>query len=168
MKFRSGRVARRAALTVLLCLVPFTTTACFGSFWLTRRVYRFNQTVSPDKWIQWIVFLGLAFIPVYLFAGAIDVIFGNSVEFWTGKNPIAANETRTFEGPNGAVMHARHVPGGVHLELIDPAGATHELTILREAAGAAAYDADGILLGRVIDVAGHPQLISAAHPPRSN
>jgi len=162
MKFFS-RARHMAAATVLLVLIPFSTTACFGTFQLTRKVYHFNQTISPDKWIQWFAFLGMTFFPVYAFAGAIDVVFANSVEFWTGRNPITAGETRTFEGPNGEVMHASHIPGGVHLQLLDANGAEHELTILREAAGAAAYDADGVLLGRVIDVAGEPQLITAAH-----
>jgi hypothetical protein len=72
------------AIALLAGFVPLTS-ACFGSFNLTRKLIGFNRSVSPNKWIQWFVFLGLNIIPVYPFASLGDVFFANSVEFWTGR-----------------------------------------------------------------------------------
>lgn len=64
------------------------SSACIGSFHLTRKVYAFNKGVSPDKWVQELVFLAFAVVPVYSIAAGLDAIIINSIEFWTGNNPV--------------------------------------------------------------------------------
>ena len=83
---------RRAA--VLALLASTLTSACFGSFNLTRKVWTFNKTVSSDKFVQELVFLGFAILPVYDIAGAIDALVANTIEFWTGQNPISMSSTK--------------------------------------------------------------------------
>jgi hypothetical protein len=140
---------RTVAVLVLAAFVPMTS-ACFGSFQLTRKVYRFNKSVSQDKWIRWLVFLAASIIPVYAFSAFVDVVFGNSVEFWTGSNPIARIEPQTVVGPGGEVATLVPVPGGAELTVHETSGAVHRMTLLREAPGViAAYDADGVLVRRL-------------------
>src|ERR1051325_10449586 len=79
---------RRTAVLALTGAVLAGTSGCFGSFNLTRKLYTFNKTVSKDKFIQELAFLGMTIVPVYQLVGAVDVLFANTVEFWTGKNPI--------------------------------------------------------------------------------
>jgi hypothetical protein len=81
-------------------------TGCFGSFGLTRRIYGFNEQVSPDKWVRWVVFLAFSFIPVYGFGVLADAIVLNSVEFWTGQNPInqASNDVAPSSAPRRVVQ----------------------------------------------------------------
>lgn len=84
---------RRAAVLTLTAGALVGTSGCFGSFNLTRKVYGFNKTVSKDKFVQELVFLGLNVVPVYGIASFIDAIVANTIEFWTGKNPVEMSST---------------------------------------------------------------------------
>ena len=82
MRQRMRQVAVMTALAVV-------ASGCFGPFNLTRRVYRWNDTVSDDKWVKEGAFLLTgAFLPFYTFAVLGDAVVFNSVEFWGKKNPV--------------------------------------------------------------------------------
>ncbi len=91
---RKGWLSKLAVSLTLVAFV-FTTSGCFGGFNLTRKVWTFNKNVSPNKWVQELVFLVLVIVPVYGFASLIDAIFINSVEFWTGENPVTVEKEPT-------------------------------------------------------------------------
>jgi len=57
---------------------------------MTNTVYDWNT--SMDKWISELVFLVLVVIPVYGITLFIDAVILNSIEFWTGSNPMSMNE----------------------------------------------------------------------------
>ncbi len=84
---------RRAVVLMLATAAVLGTSACFGSFNLTRKLYGFNKDVSKDKFVRELVFLGLNIVPVYGVAGFIDAVVANTVEFWTGENPITMGST---------------------------------------------------------------------------
>lgn len=65
-------------------------SSCLGSFRLTNKCYTWNKSIG-DKWINELVFIGLNIIPVYDICVLADAIVFNSIEFWTGNNPIAKN-----------------------------------------------------------------------------
>jgi hypothetical protein len=148
--FKTTSWRRTVAALILLAFVPLAS-ACFGSFQLTRKIYRFNKDVSPEKWVRWLVFLATNVVPVYGFSVLFDAIFANSVEFWTGSNPMTgAIEPQTVIGPNGELATLLPVAGGARLTLVEGSGAVHHMTLLREAPGVvAAYDADGLLVSRL-------------------
>jgi hypothetical protein len=73
---------------------------CYGSFTLTKKVYDWNGEASDNKFVVWLVFLGLNVIPVYGIAVAVDALIMNSVEFWTGENP-AGIATRVEKNADG-------------------------------------------------------------------
>ncbi len=90
---------RRTAVLAVATLGLLSSSACFGSFNLTRKVWTFNKNVSPDKFVQELVFLAFAAIPVYSIAGLLDAVIINSIEFWTGENPVSvAKSTTTPDG----------------------------------------------------------------------
>jgi hypothetical protein len=80
---------RRAVVFTLSAAAVLGTSGCFGSFNLTRKLYGFNKDVSKEKFVRELVFLGLNIVPIYGVAGFIDVVVANTVEFWTGENPIS-------------------------------------------------------------------------------
>lgn len=84
---------RRAAVLTMTALALVGSSACFGSFNLTRKLWSWNKGVSTEKFVRELVFLGLNIVPVYQVAGFIDVIVINSIEFWTGKNPVDMSST---------------------------------------------------------------------------
>lgn len=91
---RNGLI-RRLSVGAALVAFLFSSSGCFGGFNLTRNVWQFNRNVSDNKWIQELVFLGLVIVPVYAIASVIDAIFLNSIEFWTGDNPVSVSTSPT-------------------------------------------------------------------------
>lgn len=87
---------------VILSLAVASTlllSSCLGSFRLTNKCYTWNKSIG-DKWINELVFIGLNIIPVYDICVLADAIVFNSIEFWTGNNPIAKN-TEIIDTDNG-------------------------------------------------------------------
>lgn len=90
MKNAFNRGIRRRVLAAVLALSIFEA-GCFGSFKLTQAIWKFNRGISHDKWIQWVLFLPLAIFQVYAIGALADVLVLNSIEFWTGRNPVTAD-----------------------------------------------------------------------------
>ena len=86
-------------------------SGCYGSFELVKKVYAWNGSFE-SKFAKEAVFLGLNIIPVYGIASFVDGLIFNSVEFWTGNNPMAlkAGENNIrFNGKNvRLVMNEDH------------------------------------------------------------
>jgi hypothetical protein len=161
--FRARRLRTVVATAVLAGFLPLTTAGCFGQFQVTRKIYAFNKEVSPDKWVRWLTFVVLNFIPVYGFGVLVDAVIANSIEFWTGKNPVVADAgtEKIVLGPSGEVAHVSFVaPGRADLELIDSVGRVTALELVAEGDTVAAYDRDGRLLMRVGDRRGQPAVLA--------
>ena len=67
---------------------------CIGSFSLTNKLYSWNQKATSDKYINTGIMWVLLIVPVYHFSMFVDFVILNTIEFWTGKNPME------FTGPN--------------------------------------------------------------------
>ena len=83
---------------------------CYGPFLLTKKVHAWNGQVSDNKWIVEVVFLVCAWLPVYGIATLADAVIFNSVEFWTGNNPMAsanAGSTRRIVRGNTEMVLSR-------------------------------------------------------------
>lgn len=72
---------------VALVLIGFVTTGCTGSFMLTKKIYNWHRSLG-DKWADEFGFLVCALLPIYGFGTLADAIVFNSIEFWTGDNPV--------------------------------------------------------------------------------
>lgn len=77
-------------------------SSCLGSFRLTNKCYTWNKSIG-DKWINELVFIGLNIIPVYDICILADAVIFNSIEFWTGNNPVAKN-TEVIDTDNGQYL----------------------------------------------------------------
>ncbi|MCX7990907.1 MAG: DUF3332 domain-containing protein [Proteobacteria bacterium] len=84
---------RFIAFLLLICLT--NVYGCFGKFNLTRKVYDINSKVS-DKFLRSAVTWAFIIIPVYGISALLDFVLFNTIEFWTGKNPIAEKEKEFF------------------------------------------------------------------------
>jgi hypothetical protein len=78
-------------LVVFFMIAVFSTVSvgCTGTFKVTKELYKFHR--KQDKWVDEILFLGFAVFQVYSITLLGDAIIFNSIEFWTGKNPITSN-----------------------------------------------------------------------------
>lgn len=139
---------RSIAIVAMVSLSPLVS-GCFGTFKLTQNLWHFNDGVSPNKFVKWLVFLGLAIVPVYDIAVLADVLVLNSIEFWSGKNPISQNEvredTRVVEGKT---VHTVLSADRMLIEVSEPGAAAPRVVEIRYGeSGATARDGDGALLG---------------------
>ena len=67
--------------------IMILSVGCTGPFALTKKVHEW-QTSPDEKWVDEAMFLGCVILPVYGIASFADAVVLNSVEFWTGENPI--------------------------------------------------------------------------------
>ncbi len=84
---------RFVAMFLSMCILALT--GCYGKFNLTRKVYEINGSVK-DKFLRSAVTWAFIIIPVYGIAALLDFIVFNTVEFWTGSNPMAEGEKEFF------------------------------------------------------------------------
>lgn len=95
---------KRSKLT-LVAACAFSVTilfsSCVGSFGLFNRLSSWNQTVG-NKFVNELVFLALNIVPVYPVAYLADALVLNSIEFWSGSNPMAnVGDVKKVKGENG-------------------------------------------------------------------
>jgi hypothetical protein len=81
-------------LMIALVLLSFASVGCTGSFMLTKKVYNWHRGLG-DKWADEFGFLVCALLPVYGISTLADAIVFNSVEFWTGNNPVSTAQAGT-------------------------------------------------------------------------
>lgn len=70
-----------------LTLVP-VLTGCLGNMGLTGKVKEFNLEATEHRWGREGIFLGFQVFYVYRVCALLDLLVFNSIEFWSGENPI--------------------------------------------------------------------------------
>ena len=94
-------------LKSIVCALLLTgmLAGCYGSFNLTRKVWKWNGGVG-DKCVNELVFLVCNIVPVYGAAGFIDVVVLNSIEFWGGNNPMNSENMQpaNVKGDDGTTV----------------------------------------------------------------
>ena len=97
----------KATKMTILCAVlggSLMCSSCIGSFGLWNKLREWNQSLG-NKFVNEIVFLAFHIIPVYEVAYFADIIVLNSIEFWSGSNPLAdVGATKTVKGENGEYL----------------------------------------------------------------
>lgn len=96
---------RKKHLTVALVLAVagcFTFTSCIGQFALTNKVLSWNNSVG-NKFVNELVFIAFWILPVYEVTSIADLLVLNSIEFWSGSNPIACG-TKAIDTENGRYL----------------------------------------------------------------
>lgn len=82
------RCLKIVAVSLALVFSVTTVSSCYGKFLLTRKLYTWNGTVG-NKFVNSLVMWVLIIIPVYGIVNFVDLVILNTVEFWTGNNPMA-------------------------------------------------------------------------------
>jgi hypothetical protein len=149
---------RTIALIGSLAVVSVTASACIGRMAVTREVSKFNLSVTDEKWGRELTFFVLHVIPVYPLAYMADIWIVNSLEFWTGENPVSgedrlarAGERRIERGADGSLAAATvREDGSLDLELYASDGSAHVVNLARARCGdVVASSPDGRELGRM-------------------
>ena len=130
-------------------------SGCYGPFNLTRRLYQWNGQVGT-KWEREFMFILLAWAPVYGLAVLGDTIAFNSMEFWTGNNPVdppamkseLPKTKRLVRGNDEALLRYATTPAGSQLliEQFQSGRPASSLRIEQQDGMTVGYDADGRML----------------------
>ena len=64
------------------------STGCLGTGALGNKVREFNLEVVENRYGREAIFFGLQVIWIYRICAVLDLFVFNSIEFWSGKNPI--------------------------------------------------------------------------------
>jgi len=157
---------RASRLLAVLCvaLLSVQVSGCFGQFALTRAMWQFNKNISPNKFLQWAVFLVMVIVPVYGIGTLVDALVINSIEFWTGSNPVASadspdSHTRVVRlSPDETLRLTRDEAAGVMKVEVERAGQApvvryfellDEGMVVRDEGGALLIQATGQVDGSV-------------------
>lgn len=74
-------------LAFSIVFITTIQTSCIGSFNLTKAYWDWCNGIG-NKWVNWLVYLVTAWL-VQGIAIFIDALILNSIEFWSGSNPMA-------------------------------------------------------------------------------
>lgn len=94
---------------VLLLASSMMFTSCIGSFSLTNKVLSWNKQVG-SKFVNELVFFALWIVPVYELSAMADFLVINSIEFWSGSNPVTAS-TQIIDGKDSKYLIERSKDG---------------------------------------------------------
>ena len=76
-------------------------SSCIGSFALHGKLLNWNRNIST-KFVNELVFLACNVVPVYGICYLADALVINSIEFWSGSNPMAnVGDVKKVKGENG-------------------------------------------------------------------
>lgn len=85
---------------LLAAVASLSLQSCIGSFALTNKVLTWNQQCG-SKFVNELVFFAFWVIPVYEVTSLADIVVLNSIEFWSGNNPVEEASVKTIETEQG-------------------------------------------------------------------
>ncbi len=96
---------KRTYLTVAVAITLAASlglSSCIGSFALTNKLLSWNNTIG-NKFVNELVFVAFCILPVYEVSAVADLLVINSIEFWSGSNPVACG-TKVIDGNDGRYL----------------------------------------------------------------
>ena len=96
---------KKTYLTTAIVLALASSTlfsSCIGKFALTNKVLAWNKQIG-NKFVNALVFVGFHILPVYELSFLADVLVINSIEFWSGDNPVTAS-TKVIDGKDAKYL----------------------------------------------------------------
>ena len=130
-------------ISVLMVGCILFSVSCTGPFKLTKRVHKW-QTSFENKWVDEVAFLGCVILPVYSLSTLGDAIIFNSIEFWTGDNPMDES-TVQLEEDGKTVEMALQDDGSIRVS-----DGQKVFSLERTSNGVTATDADGDVIYRAV------------------
>ena len=83
----------------------FLCSSCIGSFSLFNKYEKWQCNMTSNKYVNGIV--GCLFV---------DAVVLNTIEFWTGSNPMAINKVQTVKGQDGRYYAVKTLKNGYEVK----------------------------------------------------
>lgn len=102
-------------VAVLALAGSITFSSCIGSFGLLNKFCQWEMNATGNHFVNGI--LGIILLPVAGICSTVDVIVLNTIEFWTGENPIASNvgKTQNIMGSDGIMYAVKTLKNGYEI-----------------------------------------------------
>lgn len=112
---QNNNIMKKKSLISLCCmgLSVAVLGSCVGSFSLFNKFASWNKRATGCKFLNELLFIVLS--PVYVVCGVADVLVLNTIEFWSGSNPISAKEigkTKNVLAKNGEMFSVKTLENG--------------------------------------------------------
>lgn len=101
------------AYVAMASLVLFSS--CLGSFGLFNKISTWNRSATKSKFLNEVIFILIS--PVYVLSGVADALLFNTIEFWSGSNPVASNigKTKNVMGEDGRMYAVKTLKDGYEI-----------------------------------------------------
>lgn len=121
------------------------STGCMGSFSLTKKIYHWNERASGERWVNEIIFIVGLIFPVYSLSLLADGVIFNSIQWWTGSNPVAdAGKQQRVYGADGSVaVMTMQEDGSIAVKANSVDGNMAMFTLVRQGDTVVALGRDG-------------------------
>jgi len=127
------RVFISLLMACTLTVSTLSTIGCIGKFAAFNGLREWNSKFTKNKFVNWLVFIVLWAIPVYEILMLADGLVINSIEFWTGSNPVALGDTYHETDANGNTVTAvKMEDGSLYMRLDASTGESQELVLQRD------------------------------------
>ena len=134
----------KKGFVTLLCAGMIVLSGCYGKNACFNKLHDWNGTLG-DKWINSIVHFILFWLPVYgICLFLVDGLVLNTIEFWTGSNPLASGDSYFEKDAQGNTIAAvKNEDGSMSVELTTAKGEKANLTLQRDDNVVRALDNEG-------------------------
>ena len=107
-------------LFAFVCIAAITLNSCIGSFGLFNKVLSWNKTATNNKFLNELIFILIS--PAYAVCSLADVLVLNTIEFWSGSNPLAqkVGTVQEVTGKDGLIYAVKTLRNGY--EVTSPNG----------------------------------------------
>lgn len=139
----------KKGIVTLLVAGMIVLSGCYGKNALFNKVHDFAGSFG-NKWMNSIVNFACWVIPVYeISLWLIDGLVLNTVEFWTGSNPLASGDSYYEQDAQGNTVAAvKNTDGSLSVEITTAKGEKANLTLQRDENVIRALDAEGNLVAQ--------------------
>ena len=139
----------KKGIITLLCAGMVVLTGCYGKNACFEKLHQWNGTLG-NKWLNSIVHFILNIFGVYwICLGLVDGLVLNTVEFWTGSNPLAAGDSYFEQDAQGnSIAAVKNADGTMSVELTTAAGEKANLLLQRDENVVRALDMEGNLVAQ--------------------
>ncbi|MCL2182888.1 MAG: DUF3332 domain-containing protein [Chitinispirillia bacterium] len=121
------------------------STGCYGKYALFNKIVKAYGSLG-NKWISSLVHLLTAHV-VLGFCVFADFLIFNTIEFWTGSNPLAMGDTYEETAEDGTRIAAqKNGDGTLSVNMYDPNGNTSSFKLARDGNMIRVFDNDGNII----------------------
>ncbi|MCL2218452.1 MAG: DUF3332 domain-containing protein [Chitinispirillia bacterium] len=134
-------LATMAAVSV----TGLSVSGCYGKNALTNKLHKAYGSLG-DKWISSVVYFLTGHI-VMTFCLFADFIIFNTIEFWTGSNPLAMGDTYEETDANGSKLLAKkNDDGTLSVNILDVHGNASNFKLERDGNKISVFDTNNNLI----------------------